>query len=118
MMYGRKPEFTRENKQPTQLTISSGTVVAVAGDDFAVIGSDTRLSEGYSILSRDVSKVRTVTKDCLLGSVGFHGDVLTLTKVQFNCVLIVFEVSHQRLFPTTSRLQLPAWKWAESWLMV
>ena len=57
--------------------------MAVAGEDFAVIGCDTRLSEGYSILSRDVSKVRTVTKNCLLGCVGFHGDVLTLTKVSF-----------------------------------
>eukprot|EP00116_Pleurobrachia_bachei_P009150 sb/3469412/ len=72
--------------EPTQhrfspYAMNGGTVVAVAGDDFAVIGSDTRLSEGYSILSRDVSKVRNVTKDCLLGSVGFHGDVLTLTKM-------------------------------------
>lgn len=61
--------------------MNGGTVVAVAGEDFAVIGCDTRLSEGYSILSRDVSKVRTVTQQCLLGCVGFHGDVLTLTKM-------------------------------------
>lgn len=30
--------------------------MAVAGLDFAVVGSDTRLSSGYSILSRDVPK--------------------------------------------------------------
>ena len=53
----------------------------MAGEDFSVVGCDTRLSEGYSILSRDVSKVRKMTKSGLLGCVGFHGDVLTLTKV-------------------------------------
>merc|ERR1711915_114318 len=60
--------------------MNGGTVVAVAGEDFAVIGCDTRLSEGYSILSRDVTKTRAITNKCLLGCVGFHGDVLTLTK--------------------------------------
>ncbi|XP_063690384.1 proteasome subunit beta type-1-B-like [Bolinopsis microptera] len=59
---------------------NGGTVVAVAGEDFSVVGCDTRLSEGYSILSRDVSKVKKMTKSGLLGCVGFHGDVLTLTK--------------------------------------
>jgi len=60
--------------------MNGGTCVAVAGEDFSVIGCDTRLSEGYSILSRDVTKVRSLAKQTLLGCVGFHGDVLTLTK--------------------------------------
>ena len=29
-----------------------GTVVAVAGKDFVAVGGDTRLSEGYSIITR------------------------------------------------------------------
>jgi len=32
------------------------TILAVAGDDFAVVASDTRLSEGFMIHSRDVPK--------------------------------------------------------------
>lgn len=32
------------------------TVLAIAGEDFAVIASDTRLMTGFSILSRDVPK--------------------------------------------------------------
>ena len=41
-----------------------GSVVAVAGEDFAVIASDTRLSggHGYNILTRDQSKLFQVRK--------------------------------------------------------
>ena len=57
------------------------TIVAVAGEDFSVIASDTRLSEGFSIHSRDQSKSYQFTKTTVLGACGFHGDVLTLTKL-------------------------------------
>ena len=33
-------------------TLNYGTVVGVAGEDFVVVAGDTRLSEGYSIVTR------------------------------------------------------------------
>ena len=35
---------------------SLSTILALAGEDFAVIASDTRLSEGFQIYSRDYPK--------------------------------------------------------------
>ncbi|KDO20740.1 hypothetical protein SPRG_13322 [Saprolegnia parasitica CBS 223.65] len=60
---------------------NGGTVLAVAGKDFVVVAGDTRLSTGYSILSRDESKVHTVANNVLLASPGSFNDVVQLRGV-------------------------------------
>ncbi|XP_041038649.1 proteasome subunit beta type-1 [Carcharodon carcharias] len=62
-------------------TFNGGTVLALAGEDFSIVASDTRLSEGYSIHSRDSSKCYKLTDQTVIGCTGFHGDCLTLTKI-------------------------------------
>ncbi|XP_075059465.1 proteasome subunit beta type-1 [Mixophyes fleayi] len=62
-------------------TFNGGTVLALAGEDFALVASDSRLSEGYSIHSRDTPKCYKLTEKTVIGCSGFHGDCLTLTKI-------------------------------------
>ena len=51
------PRHTRSRKRslPPPFLLHS-TAVAVAGADYAIVAASTRLSTGYSILTRDASK--------------------------------------------------------------
>ncbi len=59
-----------------------GSVVAVAGADFVVVASDTRLSgHGYSILTREQPKLFEMGPKTVLGATGCWCDVLTFTRL-------------------------------------
>eukprot|EP00745_Piridium_sociabile_P036301 TRINITY_DN64894_c0_g1_i1.p1 TRINITY_DN64894_c0_g1~~TRINITY_DN64894_c0_g1_i1.p1 ORF type:complete len:263 (-),score=56.31 TRINITY_DN64894_c0_g1_i1:595-1302(-) len=97
---------TQHIERPIQARFSpydfnGGTVLAIAGEDFAVIASDSRLMTGFSILSRDVPKTSQVTSSTVVGSCGFHGDVLTLTKV-VETRLKMFSYIHNKEMDTSS----------------
>merc|ERR1712212_428099 len=61
--------------------MDGGTALAIAGENFSVIASDTRLSQGFSIHTRDSPKTYRLSENTVLACTGFHGDVLTLTKM-------------------------------------
>ncbi|XP_005095227.1 proteasome subunit beta type-1 [Aplysia californica] len=91
---------------PNQVSFSpyefnGGTILAVAGEDYALIATDTRLSQGFSIHSRDSPKTYPLSNGSVLGCCGFHGDVLTLTKV-LGARLQIFEKEHNKPMPTPS----------------
>lgn len=54
---------------------------AIAGEDFCVVAADTRISQGYSILSRDHSKTTRLTDRCVITSGGMVADIETLHKL-------------------------------------
>lgn len=60
---------------------NGGTVVAIAGEDFVVVGGDSRLSEGYSIVTRSESKLVQLTGKTVLATSGMFADFCELTKV-------------------------------------
>lgn len=55
------------------------SIVAIAGDNFAVIGADTRLSAGYNIFTREHEKLFQLTSKAVLASCGNWCDADTLT---------------------------------------
>ncbi|KAK8944597.1 Proteasome subunit beta type-1 [Platanthera zijinensis] len=59
---------------------NGGTCVAIAGADYTVVAADTRLSVGYSIYTREFSKICTLADKCVLASSGFQGDMKALQK--------------------------------------
>lgn len=85
--------------------MNGGSVIGVAGEDFAVIASDTRLSEGYTILSRNAPHLYQVQPNCVVGSVGFHGDSLTFIK-NLQIRLRMYEYEHNKKASTPAVAQL------------
>eukprot|EP00282_Hemiselmis_andersenii_P006520 CAMPEP_0114130202 /NCGR_PEP_ID=MMETSP0043_2-20121206/11889_1 /TAXON_ID=464988 /ORGANISM="Hemiselmis andersenii, Strain CCMP644" /LENGTH=254 /DNA_ID=CAMNT_0001223541 /DNA_START=21 /DNA_END=785 /DNA_ORIENTATION=- len=60
---------------------NGGTCLAVAGDDFCIVAADSRLSQGYSIMSRTTSKISQLTDQCCIASSGCNSDQVTLHKL-------------------------------------
>lgn len=74
---------------------NGGTVVAVAGKDFCVVASDTRLGTGYSIPARKVSRVLKLTDKVVLATSGMQSDTHTLHKT-LQAQATIYEFKHQK----------------------
>ncbi|TVU04935.1 hypothetical protein EJB05_48079 [Eragrostis curvula] len=84
---------------------NGGTCVAVAGDGYCVVAADTRLSVGYSILSRDQSKISELADKCVLASSGFQGDIKALQK-NLAAKELVYEHNHNKKMSCPAMAQL------------
>lgn len=59
---------------------NGGTILAVSSNDFVIVASDTRQSEGYSIQSRYTPRLFPLTQTTVIAVQGFQGDADTFVK--------------------------------------
>uniref|UniRef100_A0A7S4NXT5 Proteasome subunit beta n=1 Tax=Paramoeba aestuarina TaxID=180227 RepID=A0A7S4NXT5_9EUKA len=63
-------------------TDNGGCVIAIGGAGYVIMAADTRLSEGFTILSRDdTTKIAQVAPQTLLGSTGMQADRVALQQL-------------------------------------
>lgn len=77
---------------------NGGTVMAVAGSDYAVIVADTRTSIGYRIHTRNHSKVTQLTDQCCIASAGMQSECVSLHKM-LKARIVMYE-HHNRKQPS------------------
>ena len=59
---------------------NEGSTLGFIGKDYMVLGADTRLSSGYSIVSRDSKKIFKLTDKVFLAAPGMYADIINLVK--------------------------------------
>ena len=59
---------------------NEGSIMAITGMDYVIVAGDKRLSRGYSILSRNTSKLCQLTDTAILASSGMYADFTALCK--------------------------------------
>jgi len=84
---------------------NGGTVMGVAGEDFCVMASDSRMSEYYSILSRDAPKLKQLSGSAVLGTAGMQAEAKTLWKVlYYKCTF--YKHNHKKEISTPGLAQM------------
>nr|CAD7580030.1 unnamed protein product [Timema californicum] len=84
---------------------NGGSIVAIAGEDYAIIASDTRLSSGFSIYTREQSKLFKLSDVTVLGATGCWCDTLTLTRI-LEARLQMYLHEHQKCMSTPAVAQM------------
>lgn len=84
---------------------NGGTVLALAGRDYAIIAGDTRFSVGFSVPTRDFTKLTRLTDRAVLASAGMGADRQYLHKM-LHTRLVMYRHQHQREMPLTAVAQI------------
>jgi len=79
--------------------------VAIAGKDYCVVAADTRMSTGFSILTRNNSKVMKLSDKCIMATAGFKGDARTLQKTLLSRQ-VVYQHNHEKPMSCPAMAQL------------
>lgn len=79
--------------------------MAIAGEDFAVIAADTRLSSGYSIHTREQNKSFKLSNKTVLASTGCWCDTLSLASL-VGARMQMYEHTHNKTMTSNAVAQM------------
>ncbi|KAG1658382.1 hypothetical protein FOA52_010060 [Chlamydomonas sp. UWO 241] len=86
---------------------NGGTILAVAGEDYCIVAASTRMSTGYSILTRDSSKMLQLSPKVVIASAGMQADAATLHK-NLQIKNVMYQHNHARPMGVSAVAQLLA----------
>lgn len=99
------PKTTPYERRFSPYDFNGGTVIVLAGPDFAIAAGCTRISTGYEILSRQQTKLFALSDKTVLASAGCLSDVVTLRRM-LSARLTQYEHSNGKVMSTSAAAQL------------
>ena len=75
-----KLDLKQEESKFDPYVDNGGTVVGIAGENYVILASDTRLSDKYVIRSRNISRLYEVCDNVFFGASGCLADIVQLNK--------------------------------------
>ena len=81
LLPGMRPPLARDFNPYAS---NGGTILALSGEDFSLVASDTRLSEGFRIHTRDQPKAYRLTDNVILGL-----DSCVIHSFTSNCLICI-----------------------------
>ncbi|KAI6230326.1 Proteasome subunit beta [Aphelenchoides fujianensis] len=76
-----KPQAAHDRRW-NPYSFEGGSVAAIAGENFVVAATDTRMTvSGFSVMTREGDKIHVLNENIVLATSGFHGDVQQLKRV-------------------------------------
>lgn len=97
------PTTNRKNFNP--YANNGGSIVAIAGEDYAVIAADTRLCTGFSIHTREQKKLFKLSEHTVLGTAVCWADALQLTRL-LSGRRRMYESEHNKYMSTPAMAQM------------
>ncbi|PRQ57645.1 putative proteasome endopeptidase complex [Rosa chinensis] len=97
--------MTKQHANWSPYDNNGGSVVAIAGADYCVIAADTRMSTGYSILTRGYSKISKLADKAFMASSGFQADVKALQK-HLTAKHLIYQHQHNKQMSCPAMAQL------------
>lgn len=96
----------RQHGQWSPYQDNGGTVIGLRGKGYAIIGGDTRLSDGgYGIQTRESTKIHKLTDHCTIASAGQQSERTFLWK-QLDNNVEAYEFKHEKQMPPLSVAQV------------
>lgn len=75
-----KKEARKKNQQWEPYVNNQGSVLGFIGNGYIMLAADTRISVGYSILSREAQKIFQLSDKIFIASSGMYADMIALVK--------------------------------------
>ncbi|XP_043463172.1 proteasome subunit beta type-1 [Leptopilina heterotoma] len=101
------PDYLQGGKQASfnPYSDNGGSILAIGGNDFCIIGADTRLSTGYQINTRNQEKLFQLSNNTILGCAGCWCDTLSLTRI-LAARMQMYKHEHQKEISTPAAAQM------------